>query len=487
MSPVNRHLEFVELSDFSPGLWTNANQQPMPASAAQIMTDCQPEVGGGIRASYKPAALTTSGISGTLVPTALYCKPLFVGNFFFLFGYEPGTNVAYVYTLNQNAGETSWTARQAFTASGGSGTLGQNGVDLFVDSVGTQRVVFAHYSDQADGGVWASTIPTSGAPTLAQVLPMARTGVCVSQDDRVIASVGDSSLFARVLRWTDSQSVISWPAANNLTLQASRDGNDICTILPTAPSDLLVGSTGSAWMLVQGSINNPVVRSMSDAVQPIIGHRPQHTDDGVAFVGAEGIYVTNDGGSFTELSSQIDPQTFGGARGGLSFMDHLLLTQLGYFYDHETKSWFRSSVLTTGRQSNVVRPTRQMFAFTSAAAGFGIYMFTFGGGYAGQRWNTYTWKSAPMHDAAGRWLGIREVQVILRANDSSAQVAVTVNGTTRTVTGIAAGRQNISFLFQERAEQLDVQVVPTAGSSSNEAPTIEKVRIGAQPNTHQSY
>jgi hypothetical protein len=59
--PANTHLRWVEVKDFSPGLWENADWL-MPSSAAQTLTDAYPQPGGGLRAFYRPSALSVSGV-----------------------------------------------------------------------------------------------------------------------------------------------------------------------------------------------------------------------------------------------------------------------------------------------------------------------------------------------------------------------------------------------------------------------------------------
>lgn len=92
---------------------------------------------------------------------------------------------------------------------------------------------------------------------------------------------------------------------------------------------------------------------------------------------------------------------------------------------------------------------------------------------------SFTWQSAPLRDPQGRQVEIREVQVYARSYDSNASVTITVNGTARTVSIPVPGRQQLDYLFSERGKTLDVTLVSTAGTpASNEAPTIEVVRIG---------
>jgi hypothetical protein len=60
--PINTHLDWIEV-DGKAGLWTAGAASLMPATAAQIMSGCHPQPGGGLRAFLKPTAVpTTNGL-----------------------------------------------------------------------------------------------------------------------------------------------------------------------------------------------------------------------------------------------------------------------------------------------------------------------------------------------------------------------------------------------------------------------------------------
>lgn len=62
--PARKHLTWTEIREFG-GLWTNGGQTLMPANAAQMMSGCHPQSGGGLRAFHK----VTSTIAGTGLAT----------------------------------------------------------------------------------------------------------------------------------------------------------------------------------------------------------------------------------------------------------------------------------------------------------------------------------------------------------------------------------------------------------------------------------
>lgn len=84
--PANTHLEWFEVREFG-GLWTNADRSMMPANAAQVMSGCHPQPGGGLRAFYKASAENTT--SEFLMDGHSYSagtRPLVVGANAFVWG-----------------------------------------------------------------------------------------------------------------------------------------------------------------------------------------------------------------------------------------------------------------------------------------------------------------------------------------------------------------------------------------------------------------
>jgi hypothetical protein len=95
---------------------------------------------------------------------------------------------------------------------------------------------------------------------------------------------------------------------------------------------------------------------------------------------------------------------------------------------------------------------------------------------------SFTAKTAPIRGGDGRRVKIRQVQVAALGYRADDTILCTVNGTTKTYTFTAAGRQVIPFLFHEEGEMLDVTITSRsddyAGAATHEAPTIEALRIG---------
>lgn len=480
--PSSRNLEFADIDDFSPGIF-NASDWLVPPTAAQVMTDCHPEVGGGLRAAFKPTSFSVTGLTATNERViGIYSRGAIAlrtgtgdASDRYLWTFNSSDNKVRVYRWDETNGDTSWAVIKTHAAV--SATPNPVQADTFVDSGGTAYVVYNLAQTSTDDGLWS--IQYSNGTVTKRLAGFVTA--CAVQDDRIIGAIGSE------LRWSDSQSVSSFPAANSLKVQSSRQGSTITSITPFAPGDLLIGTRYSAWTLVQGDITDPIVRTMSDARTVAWGQTACFTEGGLAFIAPnQGVFLTSTGETFADLSAQLDRATFvqgsataiGDVGGGnLAYMGPFLLAPHGYLYDFRTKSWFRSGVLSAAADhfhSYGDRNYRQLFAATGGVA-YGLYTLD---AKESTRYNTYTWKSAPLRRPDGRQVELREIQVYARAYDADATVAVTVNGTTKTVTFDAAGKQQGMFLFSERAEVLDVQVVPAAASSSVEAPSIEVVRIG---------
>ncbi len=501
--PSNSHLKFTEIRDFAPGLWTKGDWL-LPVSAAQQMDNCYPQPGGGLRAWFKATSLSTAGISSASkerpigmalrggiaarsgAPTNLEDRYLAT----YLYDSAAASSSKArprLYRMDGTNSETTWTR---INKSGGSefayATSDNNSpakasfapfrAGIFDHMVMVLRYVGSdaniYYMPYAD---LSSTQVATAMDATARVGPM-----CVFQERVLVGQSGSTN--GERLWWTDVGS-FTFSAANYLDVLPSQYGTDLTLLSPSPPSDLLVGRGGAPWALIQGGINNPTVRQMGAGRSPTYTIQdPCQTPYGVAFIDPQsGVFLT-DGRSFTPLSgNQIDATTFSGfvgsvvSPGDMVFLNDFLFCPSGYVYDFTTKSWFKQTDMA-GSYKAVDPYARTVMGCTADAVSFGmrdIVPFD-----DSSRVRTYTWKSAPLRSPDGRQIEIREVQVYLRPQHSGASCAVTVNGTTVTVSSLSATSQMVSFLFRELAEVLDVKVVPNSGSDSYEAPVVECVRIG---------
>lgn len=485
MAPSGRHLNWSEITDFSPGLFT-VSDWLIPANGSQTMTNCVPSVGGGLRAFVKPTAVSTTGIVDITQEAVIGLFSSFhsvrvgIGNSYdrYLVTYNATDNKTRVYRMDGTNGETTWTIKKTTAASTGGVPPNPTLFDSFVDAAGNQHAVFNLLGATTSDGLWSIAWSTG---TVTQRTAATQLGGPVAvQDDRIYAA------YDHKLWFSDSQS-FTFSAANFLLVQASRLGGGIVSINAFAPSDILIGTVAGPWIMIQGDITDPIVRTMSDAHTPGAHQKVVFTENGLAFIEPQtGVFLTSTGDQFTDISTQIDPNTWVSTGvdvgyGDLAYAPNYLFAPNGLVYDFRVRSWFRLS--NVGFHMTADKLNRTMLLATSGV-NFSIFQYDTKEN-ASARYDTYTWKSAPFRSTDGRQIEIREVQVICRTYDT-AQVAVTVNGTTRTVTGLTAGKHYVSFPFVERDDVLDVQVVPTAGATSVEAPSIEAVRIG-QGSGHLLY
>ena len=504
--PGSTHLEWADIADFTPGYFS-VGEWLMPSNGSQEMKDCRPDPGGGLRASIKPTSFSTSGLPSTSKVVGIFSRGgitiqagIADASDRYIAVYDSADNKVKIYRWNETltSAPTSWTLIKSHAAPASTATPNPVIFDTFVDSTFAAHVVWtlAHvssedglwslqFSYQAGQGASANDDIPSGAATYSVTQRKAGfcTGVAV-QDDRLITAIGGR---VSTLWWNASQNITSWPAANNLPVQASRQGSTVMGIAAFAPGDLLIGTRFSAWTMIQGAITDPIVRTMSDA-RPITHiQKMPFTTNGLSFISQKvGVCLTGNGEQFTDLSKQIDPSTWVNnsncgdvGAGDTVYVGDWLFAAHGLIYDDRTQGWHRSSVLTGSKDhfhSWADLSYRQVFAATGGTS-FSLYVFDVS---STSRWNTYTWKSASFHHPTGRQIRIREIQVFCKTYDSSSTVAVTVNGSTFTQSPSSAGRQQLDFYLDEVGEVLDVQVVPTSGSSGVEAPSIEVVRVGTR-------
>ena len=163
--PVNSHLRWAEITDFTPGLYEAGGTFLMPQNAAQTMLDCEAVPGGGLRAFFKGGAtVPTTGITNAatsvIIAMGVSDSPGSGGagtygpdRYAMLF--EPSTKVTRVYRLNQaqETPDTSWELLKATTAAD-LAVARAGSFAPFVDSTGTQYMLFVIRTGSSDSGLW---------------------------------------------------------------------------------------------------------------------------------------------------------------------------------------------------------------------------------------------------------------------------------------------------------------------------------------------
>lgn len=490
----NNHLTWTTFgaggAAFTAGLWTE-DDFSMPLGAAAELIDYYPLPQGGLRAWFErdTSAISTSGIGANEHVCGLFVRgdiPLRVG-----VGTAPDRYVQTfstadsrhrVYRMDETAGATTWT--EIFESDAASGTSTSfHGFRYYQEVDGTEYVIFTTGSaGTADAGIYAVEYELGTVSQLATY-----TGPFTTHQGRIVVADG-SGVNPSLIHWTEPGDLNiggnEFPADNSLEVQPNKGNNLIKAIEAYSPGDLMIGFVGAPWVNVQGDIETPTIYEMSGA--NAVGAAPTQmvdTPEGLAYLGRDkDLWQTDNGNTHVSLSPQLAAfevlnQT---ARtpGKGDFYDQWLMMPQGLVMDWETKAWFQAGdVQNTGSWWAVDTETAKVMVATEGA-GFAIYEYTLK--QTTTRSSTASWKSGPLRSGDGRQIEIREVQVFIDSQAAASQLAVTVAGTTRTVTGLGAGRHIVRFLFALRDEMLDVKVAGTGGSSL-EAPIIEAIKVGWQP------
>lgn len=490
--PVNSHLQWIEVKDFSKGLW-NGQDYLMPADAFQTMQDCYPRHEGGLRAFFKPSTttLTLSGLGDATNERVVALSPITTstGTAYLMVTKHATTGLLKGYFWG--VGDSAWTLQKTFTAHGdGYANGGFAQIIQYHDNTNGRNVwivgITHAKSDGTEDGWWLVRWDTS---SWTRIGTTGFLGVGIVQYQSRIVGAALNTLW-----WTDPGAVANPPAANFLTVATGHnDVRDIITnLVPYSPTTLLVATRGSGWWAVEGDITDPVVRQMSADFNADFNQKTVNTENGAVFYERErGTYMTqNLAANFQRLDEHLVPWT-ADAHQGFGYLNGFLFAPNGRVLDMETQAWFTLSDAATSyaafeqglTEVNGVSLYKGVFIPQyKASASMLLYELN---ERASNRATSYTVKTAPLR-GEGRFMHVREVQVGVDSINSAATVAVTVNGTTRTSSALGTGRNVVSFLFNEKAEYLDVQVVP-ASNTSAEAPVLEFIRVGVRKDAHQVH
>lgn len=510
--PVNSHLQWIEVKDFAPGLWT-ADDWLTPANGWQIMEDCYPTEGGGLRAFFQGTAIPTTGIGaitkerviglfarGSIparsgAPTDLtdyyLCTYLFDAaagagskarpKFYRM----DGTNSEVAWTeINRTSGATLW----------GFATNDSNAPRY------TQFLFFQQLAGSPNDQWVIAVVRYVGADVGTfrfnyQDLSSAQKGIKITQLNGTVTATGPAAVHqARLLvaggttggiiYYSNPGDAATSVASGFVQLDPSVALPQIVGLSPSPPSDLFVLRQGAAPLLMQGSIVNQTTQVMGEGINAQREQDVIRTPEGYALIGADGIVYFTNGVTYTPISQQVSisasaPDALG--QGSLNYINEFLFAPGGMVYFLPTKSWFTQTQMA-GSFHNVERFGGFIWGPVGTGTSFTLAKVS-PQPHGGTRVSTWRAKTAPMRAVDGRIIGIREVQVVVKSYDASATFAVTVNGVTNTQTCSVTGRQTMSFLFNQKAEVLDITFVSTAGGSA-EAPSIEAYRTGYMPGTN---
>ena len=507
--PANRkNLQWYDITDFTPGVFgetgLGVNQLLIPQNGFARMQCYYPLKQGGVRAFYATAGVLpctgrTTGSTGSPVegPVGLFAHDSIGGDNVILVTHNSSDHKDRVYFLAQGCGATSWCVEDTSTS------LGRDSLDpaefgFFYDGThtfytlvlrgGTQGLHTVTYdatcaaSGVGTNGYWQTITLNAAQGSLTG--PMGINGARLVIGD---GSVGDK------LWWTNEGALTSSATDNGIYYPNDPDAGFRC-IVSMQPDAFLIGRGGATWLQFTGDVGTTgTSRSMAkDHTMGNSFQQPARVPGGIAFIEPGGYIYVTDGNTFENISPQIPP--FGVALlgassttglktpGQLSFLNGFLFAPDGKVYHWDTQSWFTledSTAQTWATPENVY--------FTLREDGTPVKYINMFQGASASRATCGVIQTAPFADKDGRNVEIREVQVFLQAYAAGATVIADIyNGEDTLVVsrvpeggqGIEAGRNMVRFLFPyPHDDYLSVRIC-TDGQTGNEAPTIERIRIG---------
>jgi hypothetical protein len=502
--PANRHLNWFEITDFTPGLFgetvVSANQLLMPVNGFARLLNYVPMKQGGVRAFYKIAGTMactgrTSGSHGSNneAPVGLLAHAALGGDNIILITHNSNDHKDRVYLWKGNAGASSWCVAGSCTA-GSTDSVQPPDFVFFLDNNGIQYYVFVMRGVGDAQGVYSITYKPDGTTSPSGVTANGYfqrvdtyTGPLGINGARIL--VGDGTIGAK-LRWTD-EGELSFSVDNNGIFSPNDEGAGFRGIVSIQPDSFLVMRGGAPWLQFNGDVGtNGTNRDMADDHGGRGGfQQPVRVPSGIAFIEPGGnIYVT-DGNTFTNISPQLpafSAQVLGAqasstvtAPGQLTFINGFLFAPDGKVLHWDTMSWFQIDDSTAQTAA-----TSDRLYYTIRTDGTPVKWIDMFQGDNATRASTGTIQTAPFADKNGRNVEIREIQVFLESYASGATIQCDlVDGddnvvSTRNSDTIGAGRDVVRFLFPSpKAHYLSARFT-IAGGGSNEAPTIERIRIG---------
>ncbi len=494
--PRNPNLLWTELKDFSAGLWTSEDSFLMPPTGLQTMEDCYPRKGGGVRAFFKPTALTVSGITSTTneLPIAFATQQLpDLSSYMLLLtkvvatggGYTEGQIKAYYKTSAAGA----WTLTKTFAAASPAAYNAAT-VTPYQDASNIYYLVVAINNSGADIGTWTFRPDTNVWAKITAV----GIGPVINHQGRIVVATTTSG----TIIWTDPGGV-TFPAANDLDLYQGMEDFRIAisSMVATPPDQLQIFTANDRVWNVNGDIDDPIVTGMNQGRSPNILQNLASTNDGPVFLemGVGVTIVANNGGVLDRYDPQLAPTPNFPSPvlnhfpyPGFAKTGGFLFTPDGRVREDDTNGWFSLSQSTSSKP--VLYFAKNLDGSVVGlqwGAGWVPYIWAWSGEPTSTqaRAESYTIKTAPLHTTDARQADVEEVEVWIDSFHANTTIAVTVNGTTRTSAAVPAGHRIVPFRFRERAAYLDIKLVAASNNAGTEAPIIEAVRIGTRKDAHE--
>jgi hypothetical protein len=521
--PDNYHLDWVDIKDFTPGLWTR-NRATMPYNAAQALSDAFPLQDGGLRPFMDDASITTSGMDisagnriigiGSHVGVP-YRSGVGLGTAAdrYVMKYDTSDNELRLYRMDETNNETTWTELTTWSPDNpdpaSTDHYAQAFFEPFIDQNGTRWMLLGlNYNDAgftlAGAGLYMiryeePDIGNDGEVTLIQNVKI--SGLIVNQGRWMFAQSGTSKLYYSNVGSTE-------PTANYLEVTPSGRGSNITALSSQEPSDILVGKEGAPWVAIQGDISNSntVVRELAGSHPagpwPI---RPTPAPGGVVFIEGKGTVFLTDGRNFEDLGKAIVPPTLSymntavpgiGVVGMAGYIGDFLFVPGGKVRDMRTGAWLTISQ-PDGDDKALWLPDNSRYSIWGASlseAGDAT-MTEYRSSLSIQNATTHgapscSWTSAPQYTKDGGDVRIREVQIWVETGAATANDFTVTRFNDDDGGSVARSVENLGANLQRRLRFL----FPNSGSSSQyikldwntsgedtEAAFIQRIRIGLAP------
>ena len=509
--PANRkNLQWYDITDFTPGVFgetqLGANQLLIPQNGFARMQCYYPLKQGGVRAFYAttgslPCTGRLSGANGSNdeMSVGLFAHDAVGGNNVILVTHNSHDHKDRVYFWAGGCGASSWCTEDTSASLGGD-SLAPAEFGFFDDGV-------YHYYTMVLRGEDKGLYTITYDPTCAAGPGLGTNGywqgITINADEGNLTGpmgingarliIGDGTN-GNKLWWTDEGALSATDSTQNGVYYPNDPNSGFVSIVSMQPDSFLIARGGAPWLQFTGDVGTTgTSREMGADHTPGTFQQLPRVPGGIAFIERGGYIYVTDGNTFENISPQIPPFSnalFGAqsnsalaAPGQLSFLNGFLFAPDGKVYNWDTQSWFTLEDSTAQTWA-----TAKELYYTIREDGSPVNCINMFQGSGATRATCGVLQTAPFADKDGRNVEIREVQVFFQSYADGAQFTADIyDGTdtlvvSRTPEGgeadIPAGRNMIRFLFPyPKADYLSLRLC-TDGQTGNEAPTIERIRVG---------
>lgn len=393
MPAQSAHLRYIEIKDFSPGLWERVDWL-MPASGAQQLTNAYPTEGGGLRAFFKGTTILTTGIVSPSterviglharggIPARSGSPTDLVDRYLVTYVSNGATNRPKLYRMDGSNSEATWTqifktsGVTEFASAGANDAPSKASFRFFKLSSGSpndQHVLLVLRYVSGDSGLYRLNYNDLSSAQKAILLTTLVVGAAqpsgpiAIHQARIAIGAGNSEK----LVWSNPGTE-TFDAPNFLDVEPNQDLPVLAAMAPMEPSDLLILKEGAPGVIVQGDITDPQLQQMSEGINGIgdFGRSPT----GLTIVSQGGnVYVT-DGRTWTAISDQLgdySPANNTVVMGDTNFINDFLFAPGGKVFYFPTKSWFKQTEMA-GSFHNVERYTGHIWGPTVDGTSFGL-------------------------------------------------------------------------------------------------------------------